>query len=265
MRCLTQLAFAALSYSSAIHAQYTSNSSYFQPNSTGFRLQHGFETVLVQPYGYDGFRVRAWPYRPPNGNEISFLYDPPLEGPGKGTAAGMDYDMKVNGTQYVVLRNVNTAVKTYSATADNTTNARLAFYRIESDGSETLLTNEYAPLKSVIPRYYSWNRPGYEFSAAYPFSTTPDEQIYGTGTHQDHLVNKKGNVIDLHFSETGRTIMRPLYMDFSTTDSDIMRMTSMDTNATTQQYMFGPRLLVHASHIAERDQMDGLSAGHRGY
>jgi hypothetical protein len=48
-------------------------------NSTGFRIQHGFETVLVQPFGFDGFRARAWPFRPPNGNEISFLYDPPLE------------------------------------------------------------------------------------------------------------------------------------------------------------------------------------------
>lgn len=46
------------------------------------------------------------------------------------------------------------------------------------------------------------------------------------------------------FSETGRMIMRPLYMDFGTTDSNISMMTRMNDNATTQQYMFGPRLLV---------------------
>jgi len=39
-------------------------------------------------------------------------------------------------------------------------------------------------------------------------------------------------------------IMRPLYMDFSTTDPNILDMTRMNTNVTTQQYMFGPRLLV---------------------
>jgi alpha-D-xyloside xylohydrolase len=52
-------------------------------------------------------------------------------------------------------------------------------------------------LHTDSPSYYAWNGPGYEFSAAFSFSTTPDEQIYGTGTQQDHLVNKKGNVIDL--------------------------------------------------------------------
>ena len=61
----------------------------------------------------------------------------------------------------------------------------------------TLLTNEYAPLKAVNPRYYSWNGPGYEFSAAFSWSATSEEQFYGTGTQQDHAVNKKGQVIDL--------------------------------------------------------------------
>ena len=177
--------------------QSNSSSSEVGRNSTGFRIQHGFETVLVQPYGYDGFRVRAWPFRPPNGNEISFLYDPPLEGPENGKSLGMGYDIKTNGTGQVSVRNGNMVVKTYSPVADDVTLVRLAFYRVENDGSETLLTNEYSPLKSTNPRYYSWNGPGYEFSAAFSFSTTPDEQIYGTGTQQDHLVNKKGNVIDM--------------------------------------------------------------------
>lgn len=46
------------------------------------------------------------------------------------------------------------------------------------------------------------------------------------------------------FHETGRMIMRPLYMDFSLTDPAIMEMTRMNSNITTQQYMFGPKMLV---------------------
>ena len=38
--------------------------------------------------------------------------------------------------------------------------------------------------------------------------------------------------------------MRPLYMDFEKSDPQIASMTQANTNATTQQYMFGPRLLV---------------------
>jgi alpha-D-xyloside xylohydrolase len=91
--------------------------------------------VLVQPFGFDGFRVRVWPFRPPNGNEISFLYDPPLEGPEAGVSSGMKYDITTNGSTPVVVRNGNTLVKTYSSIADNTTNVRLAFHRMESDGS----------------------------------------------------------------------------------------------------------------------------------
>lgn len=46
------------------------------------------------------------------------------------------------------------------------------------------------------------------------------------------------------FSITGRMIMRPLFMDFSMTDSNILPWTRINNNITTQQYMFGPRLLV---------------------
>ncbi|PKX97921.1 glycosyl hydrolase, family 31 [Aspergillus novofumigatus IBT 16806] len=148
----------------------TREEGYVMPNSSGFRMQHGFETVLVQPFGYDGFRVRAWPYRPPTGNEVSFIYDPPLEGFEDGKAHGLDFDTAFNGNRTVAIRNGKIV---------------------------TLLTNEYAPLKSVNPRYYFWRGPGSEFSAEFSFSSTPDEQIYGTGTQQDHMVNKKGSVIDL--------------------------------------------------------------------
>lgn len=169
---------------------------YNQSTSKGFRMQHGFETVLVQPFGYDGFRVRAWPFRPPTGNEIGFVYDPPLEGPENGEAHGMGFDTAFKGNQSEELRNGNMIVRT-SGWAGNPGGYRLAFYRVEANGTETLLTNEYAPLKSINPRYYSWSGPGSEFAAEFSFSTTPNEQIYGTGTQQDHLVNKKGMIIDL--------------------------------------------------------------------
>lgn len=170
------------------------DSSYLQPNSTGFRMQHGFETVLVQPFGYDGFRVRAWPFRPPNGNEVSFLYDPPLEGYENGTAHGMNADTLFNGNTSMAIRNGNTIVRTQGSAVGDW---NLAFYRVNADASETLLTNEYAPLKHLAPRHYTWAGSGYEFSAAFSFSTTPDEQIFGTGTQQDALVNKKGSTTDM--------------------------------------------------------------------
>lgn len=177
-----EVGLAVLGVAATVNAQNTSVSSgYFAPNSTGFRIQHGFETVLVQPFGYDGFRVRAWPFRPPTGDETSFLYDPPLEGPENGSSLGMKFDTKANGSSTVAIRNGNTVVRTYSPNGNNQTSVRLAFYRLEQDGSETLLTNEYKPLKSLNSRYYEWNGPGYEFSAAFSFATTPDEQIYGTG------------------------------------------------------------------------------------
>ncbi|CAG8938027.1 unnamed protein product [Penicillium salamii] len=172
------------------------SSTYHKPESKGFRMQHGFETVLVQPFGYDGFRVRAWPYKAPTGQEVGFVYDPPLDGPEDGEAHGMKFDTAFTGNRSEELRNGNMLVRT-SGWGGNPGGYRLAFYRVESNGSETLLTNEYAPLKSINPRYYSWTGPGSEFAAEFSFSTTPDEQIYGTGTQQDHLVNKKGLTIDL--------------------------------------------------------------------
>lgn len=176
--------------------QYPNKSSNNQtaPPSSGFKLQHGFETVLVQPFGYDGFRVRAWPFRPPHGNEISFLYDPPLEEPENGQAHGMSFDTYLNGNSTFSLRNGNTVVQTNNS---NTGGYRLSFWRVESNGAYTLLTNEYRPLKSIRSRYYSWSGAGSEFSAAFSWSATPDEQIYGTGTQQNHAINKKGQVIDL--------------------------------------------------------------------
>ncbi|KAK5718233.1 hypothetical protein LTR17_015751 [Elasticomyces elasticus] len=46
------------------------------------------------------------------------------------------------------------------------------------------------------------------------------------------------------FHTTGSMIMRPLFVDSSVTDSSIGPMTANNSNYTTQQYMFGPKLLV---------------------
>ncbi|KAL1307007.1 hypothetical protein AAFC00_005636 [Neodothiora populina] len=194
---LSVLSILALSWTFLLDIVNSQNVSagYIFPNSTGFRMQHGFETVLVQPFGCDGFRVRAWPFRPPTGDEISFVYDPPLEGPENGKARGMTFDTKTNGNGSVSIRNGNTIVRTYGLDGGH---YRLAFYRVNEDKSETLLTNEYNPVKALNPRYYSWaNSISSDFAAEYSFSATPDEQIFGTGTQQDHLINKKGSVIDL--------------------------------------------------------------------
>ncbi|KAJ5033798.1 hypothetical protein NUH16_005215 [Penicillium rubens] len=164
---LALIALGAIWASSSV-ASPVQQTTYHKPTSKGFRMQHGFETVLVQPFGYDGFRVRAWPFRAPTGHEIGFVYDPPLEGPENGEAHGMTFDTAFNGNRSEELRNGNMIVRT-SGWGGSPGGYRLAFYRVEANGSETLLTND----------------------------TTPEEQIYGTGTQQDHLVNKKGLTIDL--------------------------------------------------------------------
>lgn len=45
-------------------------------------------------------------------------------------------------------------------------------------------------------------------------------------------------------SRTGRQILRPLFMDFGKSDANVVAWTRENKNITTQQYMFGPRLLV---------------------
>ena len=135
----TQILLTVLGIAPACRAQHgysnTTNATttYFAPNSTGFLINHGFEKVLVQPFGHDGFRVRAWPFRPPTGDEISFIYDPPLEGFENGKSLGMSYETTVYGTQIVAIRNGNTVVKTYSPNQNKHTIVKLAFFRIENE------------------------------------------------------------------------------------------------------------------------------------
>ena len=64
------------------------------------------------------------------------------------------------------------------------------------DAQFTLLTD-----KSLNPRYVDWSSgQGSSFSAQFSFDATPDEMIFGTGQHQDHIMNQKGQTIDLvHF------------------------------------------------------------------
>jgi len=128
----------------------------------------------------------------PNGDEVSFLYDPPLEGYETDEAHDMTYDRTVNGSELIAVRNEDTVAKTFGGSYGY--NARLAFFRIEANGSETLLTNEYSPTKSKKPRYYLWSHsPGHKFATEYSFSSLPDGQIYGTGTQQYHMINKHGD------------------------------------------------------------------------
>jgi len=99
--------------------------------------------------GYDGFRVRTSAYRPPTGYETSFLYDPPLEGPENSKPRGLSFDTHLNGTQPGIIRNGNMLFKTSGLSGRN---YGLSFYRIEANGTETLILNEYNPGKRCSVR-----------------------------------------------------------------------------------------------------------------
>lgn len=62
--------------------------------------------------------------------------------------------------------------------------------------------------------------------------------------HLRYQLSKYLQAIFQQFHKTGRMIMRPLYMDFERSDPHVSEWTRSNSNATTQQYMFGPRLLV---------------------
>ncbi|KAH7928869.1 glycoside hydrolase family 31 protein [Leucogyrophana mollusca] len=176
---------------------------YFQPNSTGIKLQNGFERVFIQPFGNNGMRVRASIMKDPTGNELSALLDPPLEGPGGN--AGLSYDQLVpfqgNGT----IRNGNIVADVALGV--------ISFYRVETDGSWTLLTAEYTDDKALYSRYYTQDFRTPSFSAEFAFTSDPDEQFYGVGQQaccKDNSINKKGQSIDLiNFNSF---VPIPLYM-----------------------------------------------------
>ncbi|KIJ30929.1 glycoside hydrolase family 31 protein [Sphaerobolus stellatus SS14] len=76
----------------------------------------------------------------------------------------------------------------------------LAFYRVESNGSRSLLTSEFNDTKALVPRYYVQDFRSSSFEATFSFASSPDELFFGAGQQaccKDHTVNKKGQVYDL--------------------------------------------------------------------
>ncbi|KAI0078069.1 glycoside hydrolase family 31 protein [Panus rudis PR-1116 ss-1] len=168
----------------------TGDNNYFQPNSTGIKLQNGFERVFIQPFGPHGIRVRASVMRDPSGTESSAFIDPPLDGP--GGHAGLAHDQTVPFHGSATLRNGNLAAELSTGV--------LTFFRVEPNGSRTLLTQEYTDTKVLPARYYRQDFRSSSFAAEFSFTSEPDEQIYGAGQQaccKDNSVNKKGQVIDL--------------------------------------------------------------------
>lgn len=198
----------------------STNTSYFQPNSTGIKLQNGFERVyiqvstctcgflynnneILQPFGNHGIRVRASLLRDPTGTELSAFLDPPIEGPGGNQGLAHDTTLPFRGS--ASLRNGNIIA--------NVTNGMLSFLRVEPNGSSTLLTSEYADTKILPSRFYTQDFRASTFAAQFSFSSTPDEQFYGTGQQaccNDNSVNKKGQVVDLINYNSHVTL--PVYM-----------------------------------------------------
>lgn len=141
--------------------------------------------------------------RDPTGQEPSSLLDPPLEGYGGG--ANLEHDIKLPFQGSASFRNGNLAV--------DVLNGSLSFWRIESNGSRSLLTSEYKDTKAVPARYYRQDFRSSSFAAYVSFSSEPGEQVYGGGQQaccSNHLVNKKGQVVDLlNFNSQ---VTMPLYM-----------------------------------------------------
>ncbi|KXN83508.1 hypothetical protein AN958_01366 [Leucoagaricus sp. SymC.cos] len=162
---------------------------YFRPNATGIKIQNGFERVYIQPFGNHGFRVRATILRDPTGNEPSAFLDPPLEGP---SSRGLDHSINVPFMGNTTVRNGNLVVDVLFGVT--------SFYRVESNGTRTLLTGEFRDTKAPYARNYVQDLRGLAYQAQFSFSADPDEMFFGTGQHaccKDHSVNKKGQVVDL--------------------------------------------------------------------
>ncbi|EJD07261.1 glycoside hydrolase family 31 protein [Fomitiporia mediterranea MF3/22] len=186
----------------------SNDSGYFQPNSTGLKLQNGFERVFIQPYGENGIRVRASIMRDPTGSEPSALLDPPVEGP--GGSAGLSFDTLVPFHGNASLRNGNILASLSEGV--------LSFYRISTsptNNSEvlTLLTQEYTDDKTLTARFYRQDFRANSFAAEFSFSSDPDEMFFGAGQQaccKDNTVNKKGQVVDLLNFNSQVTL--PVYM-----------------------------------------------------
>ncbi|KIY66206.1 glycoside hydrolase family 31 protein, partial [Cylindrobasidium torrendii FP15055 ss-10] len=172
-------------------------------NSTGLKIQNGFERVYIQPYGENGLRVRSSLMRDPTGNEWGVLLDPPLEGPGGN--AGLTYDTLVpyrgNGT--IVNGNIVASVDL----------GVISFWRLENNGSLSALTSEYTDAKALPARYYSQHYVSSSFEVELSFTSRQDEQFYGAGQPaccKERSVNKKGQVVD--FVNYNSHVTMPVYM-----------------------------------------------------
>ncbi|KAJ3752929.1 hypothetical protein EV360DRAFT_74933 [Lentinula raphanica] len=146
-------------------------SEYFQPNSTGIKLQNGYERVYIQPFGNHGIRVRASIMRDPTGSEWSALLDPPLEGPGGNS--GLSHDITVPFQGNATIRNGNIVASVELGV--------LSFLRVEPNGSTTTLTKEYTDTKAIAPRFYTQDFRSSGFQSQFDFASDPDEQFYGAG------------------------------------------------------------------------------------
>ncbi|KAK0449736.1 glycoside hydrolase family 31 protein [Desarmillaria tabescens] len=159
-------------------------------NAAGIRIINGFERVYIQPFGTNGVRVRSSLMRDPTGTELSALFDPPIEGPGGNQ--GLSFDTELGFQDSGQFTNGDLLVSIQSG--------RLFFYRRESNGTDTLLTSEYADTKALPSRFYTKDFRASSFEASFSFTSDPDEQFYGVGQQAcciDDSVNKKGHVIDL--------------------------------------------------------------------
>ncbi|TFY81859.1 hypothetical protein EWM64_g2147 [Hericium alpestre] len=163
---------------------------YFSPNSTGIKLQNGFERVFIQPFGNHAFRVRASLMKDPVGTELSAFLDPPIEGPGGNVGLKVDQDIPYQG---------NATIRNGNLIADVALGV-LSFYRVEPNGSRTLLTSEFTDDKALASRYYIQEFRASSFEAQFSFTSDLDEQFYGVGQQaccKDNSINKKGQTVDL--------------------------------------------------------------------
>ncbi|KAJ7460833.1 glycoside hydrolase family 31 protein [Mycena latifolia] len=206
MRCSVILPLLALAHSAQTQFSWEIAAS-VSPNSTGLKLQNGFERVYVQPYGENGIRVRASLLRDPTGTEPSALLDPPLEGPGGG--AGLSFDTLVPFQGDASLQNGNILARISGGV--------ISFFRVSTaaNGSQVLdlLTSEYTDDKTLTARFYRQDFRANSFAAEFSFSADPTEQFYGAGQQaccNDNTVNKKGQVVDLlNFNSQ---VTMPIYM-----------------------------------------------------
>jgi alpha-D-xyloside xylohydrolase len=129
--------------------------------------------------------------RDPTGNELSaFLTDPLDEG--IPIPSGLKVDTVVPYQGSASIRNGNMLVQLQAGA--------LSFFRVESNGTNTLLTSEFTDDKTLPQRYYVHDFRSSSFHAEFSFTAEEEEMVFGVGQQaccKDGSVNKKGAVYDL--------------------------------------------------------------------